>query len=202
MGRGRGGRDPHEWLRKTGSSVFRTEEARSPMFAFFRYKKNGLPYGLITVHECLVRDLFDYFENGRWVRRQTRCARKAINAAIRFAKRKKTYPSSKTADALNALEQIQDELEYTHKAMLTAFEEAENIVKLIMQEKVGEMIPLVEKATAQFKNHDLEGGMALLKEAQEKLKNRFLLKSRRTALAGLDSDVKRLKHELMERRTR
>ncbi|MBR9985371.1 MAG: hypothetical protein KFF68_05620, partial [Desulfosarcina sp.] len=31
------------------------------------------------------------------------------------------------------------------------------------QEKVGEMIPLVE-------NHDLEGGMALLREAQEKLK--------------------------------
>lgn len=170
------------------------------MFAFFRYKRNGLPYGLITIHESLVKDIFNYFENGRLVRKKTRNARKAINAALRFAKRKKTYPSNKTAEALNALEQIQDEIEYTRKAILTAFEEAENIIKLIMQEKVGEMIPLVEKAREQFKNHDLEGGMVHLKAAQEKLKNRFLPKSRKEALAGFDSDVKKLKHELMERK--
>ncbi len=169
------------------------------MISFFRYKRNGLPYGLITIHEFLVRDIFSYFEKSRFVRKKTRNARKAINAALRFARKKKTYPSKKTTEALDALGQMQDELEYTHKVILTAFSEAESIIQMIKQEKVGEMIPLVEKARAQFKNHDLEGGMALLKEAQEKLKNRFLLKSRKATLGGLDSDIKKLKHELMGR---
>lgn len=171
------------------------------MISFFRYQRNGLPYGLITIHEFLVRDIFSYFEKSRFVRKKTRHARKAINAALRFARKKKTYPSNKTAEALDALGQMQDELEYTHKVILTAFEEAENIIKLIKQEKIGETIPLVEKAREQFKNHDLDGGMALLKEAQQNLKIKFLLKSRKATLSGLDSDIKKLKHELKERKS-
>lgn len=171
------------------------------MFSLFRYKKNGLPYGLITIHEFAVRDIFQYFETGRFVRKKTRKARKAINAALRFARKKKTYPSHKTADALDALGQIQDEIEYTHKTILTVFEEAETIIKMINHEKVGEIIPLVEKASEQFKNHDLEGGMALLKEAQDGLKNKFLLKSRKAIFAGLENDIKKLKYELIERKT-
>ncbi len=170
------------------------------MFSFLRYRRNGLPYGLITIHESLVQDIFRYFENGRFIRKNTRKARKSINAALRFARKKKTFPSNKTADALDALGQMQDELEYTNKAILTAYEEAEAVIKLISQEKIGEVIPLVENARQQFKSHDIEGGMALLKEAREKLKNKFLLKSRKSVLAGLDSDVKKLKHELMERK--
>ncbi|WP_372682358.1 hypothetical protein [Desulfosarcina sp.] len=169
------------------------------MFSFLRYQRNGLPYGLITIHEFIVRDIFRYFEKSRFVRKKTRHARKAINAALRFARKKKTYPSQKTAEALDALGQMQDELEYTHKAILTAFEEAETIIKMIRQEKVGEIIPLVEKARGQFKNHDIEGGMALLKAAQENLKNKFLLKSRKATLGGFDSDIKKLKHALLGR---
>ena len=52
------------------------------MFSFFRYKRNGLPFGLITIHEILVRDIFHYFENGRFVRKKNREARKAISAAL------------------------------------------------------------------------------------------------------------------------
>jgi len=170
------------------------------MFSFFHYQRNGLPYGLISIHEFLVRDIFRYFEKSRFARKKNRDARKAINAALRFAKKKKTYPSKKTAEALDALGQMQDELEYTHKVILTAFEEAETIIKMISQEKVGETIPLVENARDRFKNHDLEGGMELLKKAQENLKNKFLLKSRKASLAGIDSDVKKLKYELIERR--
>lgn len=169
------------------------------MISFFRYQRNGLPYGLITIHEFLVRDIFRYFEKSRLVRKKTRQARKSIDTALRFARKKKTYPSKKTAEALDALGQMQDELEYTHKVILTAFEEAENIIKMISQEKVGETIPLVEKARDRFKNHDLEGGMELLKAAQENLKNKFLLKSRKATLGGLDSNIKQLKQELMER---
>jgi hypothetical protein len=170
------------------------------MLSFFRYKRNGLPYGLITIHEFLVQDIFRYFEKSRFVRKKTRNASKAIKGALRFARKKKTYPSNKTTEVLDALGQMQDELEYTHKVILTAFEEAENIIEMIRQEKVGEIIPLVERAREQFKNHDLEDGMELLKEAQKKLKNTFLPKSRKAALAGFDSDIKKLKHELMERK--
>ncbi|MEE4113431.1 MAG: hypothetical protein V2I40_11500 [Desulfobacteraceae bacterium] len=172
------------------------------MISFFRYKRNGLPYGLITVHEFLVRDIFSYFEKSRFVRKKTRIARKAITAALKFARKKQAYPSKKTAEALDALGQMQDELEYTHRAILTAFEEAETIINLIKQEKVGEIIPLVEKARERFKNHDMESGMEQLKAAQENLKNKFLLKSRKATLGGLDSDIKELKHELMEREKR
>lgn len=170
------------------------------MFPLFRYKKNGLPYGLITVHEFLVRDIFGYFENGRFVRKKVRSARKAIKGALRFARKKKTYPSKKTAEILDALKQLDDELEYTHKAMSTAFEEAETIIKMIRQEKVGEMIPLVEKARDLFVDHDIQGGMELLKRVQEKMKNKYLPKSRKAALAGFDSDIKKLKHDLLERK--
>jgi predicted RND superfamily exporter protein len=172
------------------------------MISFFRYQRNGLPYGLITIHEFLVRDIFRYFEKSRFVRKKTRNARKAINAALRFARKKKTYPSKKTAEVLDALGQMQDELEYTHKVIVTAFEEAETIINLIKQEKVGEIIPLVEEARARFKNHDIEGGMEQLKAAQENMKNRFLLKSRKATLGGLDSHIKELKHELMGRAKR
>ena len=172
------------------------------MISFFRYQRNGLPYGLITIHEFLVRDIFRYFEKSRFVRKKTRNARKAINAALRFARKKKTYPSKKTAEVLDALGQMQDELEYTHKVIVTAFEEAETIINLIKQEKVGEIIPLVEEARARFKNHDIEGGMEQLKAAQENMKNKFLLKSRKATLGGLDSHIKELKHELMGREKR
>jgi len=169
------------------------------MFSFLRFKKNGLPYDLITAHERATKDIFSYFEKGRFVRKNVRRIRKSLKGALRFAKKKQTFPSKKTAEALNALEQIRDEIEYTQKALRTAYEEAQTIVQQIGQERVGEIIPMVEKAREQFNGRDLEGGIALLREAHEKLKNGYLPKSRKATLAGFDSDVKKLKQELLER---
>jgi hypothetical protein len=169
------------------------------MFSLFRYKKNGLPYGVITIHEFLVRDIFGYFEKGRFIRKKVRHTRKAIKGALRFARRKKSYPSKKTTEALNALEQIHDEIEYTYKAIKTAFEEAEAAIKMIRQEKIGDITPLVKSARAHFKDHNLAAGMEHLKAAQERLKNIYLPKSRKAILGGLDSDIKQLKHELRHR---
>ena len=169
------------------------------MFSLFRFKKNGLAYDLIASHELAARNIFSYFEKDRFVRKNVRSARKSLKGALRFAKKKQTFPSKKTADALNALEQIRDEIEYTQKALRTAYEEAQSIVELIGQEKVGEIIPMVENAKAQFNSRNLEEGMALLRQAQERLKNGYLPKSRKATLAGFDSEVKRLKHELLER---
>ncbi|HSO19214.1 MAG TPA: hypothetical protein VLT88_07150, partial [Desulfosarcina sp.] len=138
---------------------------------------------------------------GRFVKKQVCRARKSLKAALRFARKKQTYPSKKTAELMNALEQIDDELTYTQKAIRTAFAEAETILTMIRREKVGDVIPLVERARRQFQNHDLQGGMDLLKEAQAKLGNHFLPQSRKAALGGLDSDVKQLKQVLLQRRS-
>ncbi|BBO73931.1 hypothetical protein DSCW_13480 [Desulfosarcina widdelii] len=169
------------------------------MFKLFRYKKNGLPFGLITIHEHLARDMFSYFETGRFVKKQVRKARKSLKDALRFAKKKQTYPSNKTTELLNALAQIDDEITYTRKAIRTAFEEAEAIVTTIRQEKVGDILPLVENARECFKKRDLQAGMDMLKEAQSKLSNPYLPQSRNALLGGLDSEVKQLKRELLQR---
>jgi len=170
------------------------------MFTLFRYKKNGLPAGLITVHEFLARDIFSYFETGGFVKRQVRTARKSLKAALRFARKKQAYPSKKTTELLDALTQIDDELAYTRRAIRTAFEEAETIVKMIRQERIGDILPMVEKARERFQDHDLQGGMELLKTVQAKLSNPFLPQSRKATLGGLESEVKTLKLELLERK--
>ena len=172
------------------------------MFAFLRFKKIGLPYDLIAAHEHAAKDIFSYFEKSRFVRKNVRRARKSIKGALRFAKKKQTFPSKKTAEALDALEQIRDEIEYTQKALQTAYEEAQTIIQLIGQEKVGEAISMVAKAKDQFNSRNLEEGMTLLREVHVRLKNGYLPKSRKATLAGFDSDVKRLKQELLERRNK
>jgi len=169
------------------------------MFSFLRFKKNGLPYDLIAAHELAAKGIFSYFEKGRFVRKKVRRARKSLKGALRFAKKKQTFPSRKTAEALDALAHIRDEIEYTQKVLLTAFEEAQTIVKMIGRERVDEIIPMVEQAKEQFNNRNLEGGMTLLQEAHQRLKNYYLPESRKATLAGLDSNVKKLKHELLER---
>ena len=172
------------------------------MLTLFRYKRNGLPCGLICVHEFLVQDIFNYFERGRFVRKRVRKAGKSIRGALRFARKKKTFPSKKTAEALNVLEQIRDEIEYTHQAIRTAYEESEKIIKMIRQEKVDDIIPRIEDARERFKKHDIEGGMEILQDAQKRLKNDFLPKSRKAILAGLDSEIKTLKHDLLDKRAK
>ena len=65
------------------------------MLTMFRYKRKGLPYGLIAVHEFLAQDMFNYFEKGRFVRKRMRKAGKSIRGALRFARKKKTFPAKK-----------------------------------------------------------------------------------------------------------
>jgi len=169
------------------------------MLKLLRYKKNGLPYGLITVHEFLINDLFGYFETGRFVKKQIRKARRSLKGALRFAKKKQTYPSNKTNELLDALGQIDDEIAYTQTAIRTAFKEADNIITMIRKEKTGDLIPLVKSARGRFQNRDLEGGMELLQAVKMKRSSPYLPQSRKTLLGGLDSDVKQLKKELLQR---
>ena len=66
------------------------------MSILFRYKKNGLPSGLIKLHEFLLEDIIQYFEKGKTIKKRVKEARKTVKQALRFAKRKKLYPVSKT----------------------------------------------------------------------------------------------------------
>jgi len=146
--------------------------------------------------------MFLYFEKGSFIRKKRRNAMKAVKTAIRFARKKKIYPSIKTEEALNLLGELNDEIEYTHKVIQAAFEESENAIKLIKSEKIGEAVPSIEKARELFRNDDLEAGINLLKKVYEKLKISYLQKSRMAVLGGFNSDIKEIKNELKERMVR
>ncbi len=49
------------------------------------YKRNGLPDGLIRLHEFLLRDVIDYFEKGKVARKKMKHARKAVKQALKMA---------------------------------------------------------------------------------------------------------------------
>ena len=54
-----------------------------------RYQKKGLPLCVLVIHDMLVKDFVDYFENGKDCRRGIKKARKAVKNAFKIAKKKK-----------------------------------------------------------------------------------------------------------------
>ena len=40
------------------------------MFSLYRYKKSGLPHGLIRLHEFLVKDIIEHFEKGKYPKKR------------------------------------------------------------------------------------------------------------------------------------
>jgi len=59
------------------------------MFFLYRYKKSGLPHGLIRLHEFLVKDIIEHFEMGKYARKRIKKSRKAVLKAIRLARGRK-----------------------------------------------------------------------------------------------------------------
>lgn len=170
------------------------------MFLLYRYKKNGLPYGLIKLHEFLLEDIIVCFEKGKFTRKRVKEARKAVKQALRFAKKKKIYPSIKTDRANELLEELLDEVEYTHQVLKETAIEMESMITLIKEERVGNISSLINTARERFRNKELEKGMELLREAQMMLGEKFLLKTREKALAGISSEVKKIKYEIQQKR--
>lgn len=166
------------------------------MFLLHRYKKKGLPSGLIKLHEFLLEDIIHYFEKGKKIKKRVKEARKTVKQALRFAKRKKLYPVSKTDRALELMEELQEELNYTHQVMKESAAELEGLIVQIKNEKVGNVYSLINDAREYFKKNKLEEGMRLLKEAQKQLGEKFLLKTRKVFLTGIDSEIKKIKREI------
>ena len=170
------------------------------MFFLYRYKKYGLPYGLIKLHEFLLEDIIVYFEKGKFTRKRVKEARKAVKQALRFAKKKKIYPSIKTDRANELLEELLEEVEYTHQVLKETATEMESMITLIKEERVGNVPSLINTAREHFRNNELEKGMELLRESQGKLGINFLLKTREKVLAGIGSEVKKIKYEIQTKR--
>ena len=166
------------------------------MFTLYRYKKNGLPYGLIKLHEFLLEDIILYFERGKFIRKRVKKARKTIKQALKFAKKKKIYPSKKTDLALELMEELREEVDYTHQVLKKAAIEMESMIIQIKEERVVNISSLIITAREHFREKELEKGMELLEEAQNELQKKPLLKTRKSVLAGIDSEIKKIKYEI------
>ena len=166
------------------------------MFSLYRYKKNGLPSGLIKLHEFLLEDTILYFEKRRAIKQRVRAVRKQIKQALRFAKKKKVYPSNKTDKALEIMAELQAEVDFTHLVLQKSAAEMEALIIQIKEERVGTVSSLISTARKQFRQNRLDKGMELLKEAQGLLGEKYLLKTRKTFLTGIDSEIKILKRKI------
>ncbi len=166
------------------------------MFFLYGYKKNGLPYGLVRLHQFLQRDIISYFERGESTKKRIKRIRKTIKQAIRFARKKNVYPSLKTNQAVELMEEIYDELEVTQKVLKEAAAEMDKLIEEMKQERVLNLHSIVTDAQEYFKEKRIDTGITLLQKAQHELKEKLLLKTRKKILAGFNSEVKKIKYEI------
>jgi hypothetical protein len=183
-----------------GVFVFRKGVLR--MLSLSRYKKKGLPDGLIRLHEFLVEDMIVYFEKGKLARKKTKEARKAVKQALKLAKKKKINPGVKINQAKEIIEELREEVAYTRKVLRATAEEMENALRHIEEERIEEALALIERARERFRDKEIEKGLEVLKESQGKMEKKILDKTRKVVLAGIHSKVKNLKYELEERRSK
>ena len=166
------------------------------MFLLFQYKKSGLPYGLVRLHQFLLRDIISYFEKGTSIKSRVKEIRKSVNQAIKFAKKKNVYPSVSTNQAVEAMEAIYEELEITQKVLKEAAAEMDNLINEIKEERVIDIHSIVTDAQDYFKEKRIETGITLLLKAQHELKGKLLTKTRKKVLAGFNSEVRKIKYEI------
>ena len=167
----------------------------------FRYKKDGLPLGLIRVHEVIIRDIVDHFEKGKDIRARIKQARKAVKKALRFAKKENINPGLKIGMALEEFEQIREELEYTRKSLIATYSKLFDALERIQQERIEKPLSLIENAHELFREKQIEKGIETLKKSQGEMK-KVLVKTRSAIFGGLSNEVIDLKKEIEELKKR
>ena len=168
------------------------------IFTSFRYKKNGLPLGLLDLHAFLLEDIISYFEKGKFIRKKTKEARKAIKQAIKFGKKMKVLTREKTDPINEHIEELFKELDTTHRVLKESAIEVESLISRIREERIISVSLLIDGASESFKNRKIEKGLELLTEATNELKKKLLMNTRKEMLTGLDSKVKKLRSEIVE----
>jgi hypothetical protein len=170
------------------------------MFSLFRYSKDGLPYGLIKAHDCLLEDIIAYFEKGKDIRKGIKEARKAVKKSLKLTKKKKINSLEKIEVARNVFKKFHEELEYTHKALQTTFINMEQALEQIEEERVNEPLALIENARDLCRKKEFEKAVEALKTSQSKIEEKVLRKTRTVLFGGLSNEVKNLKKEIEELR--
>ena len=170
------------------------------MLFSFRYNKDGIAYGLIKFHDSFIKEIVKCFEKRSVVSRQTKGARKAVNKALKTARKKKQKPGAYINSAINAIRRTSDEIEYARKALKATYRNMENAFDQIEAEQVEEPIALIESARESFEKRNLKKGLELLQESKERLKKRPLLKTRTALFCGVSSEVGDLKREIERRK--
>jgi hypothetical protein len=168
------------------------------IFTSFRYKKNGLPLGLLDLHAFLLEDIISYFENGKFIKRKTREARKAIKQAIKFGKKKKALISEKTDPIIEHLEELFKEWETTQRVLEETATEMKSLMDQIKEERIMSISLLVDEASESFKERKIDNGLELLTKATNELDKKLLMNTRKNILTGLGSEVKKLRSEVVE----
>jgi len=166
------------------------------MFFLYGYKKNGLPYGLVRIHQFLLRDIISYFEKGKSTKTRMKKIHKSLKQAVKFARKKQVYPSVKTNQAIELMEEIYDELEVTQKVLKEAAAEMDNLINEIKEERILNIHSVVTDAQEYFKEKRIDTGITLLQKAQNQLNENLLIKTRKKILAGLNSEVKKIQYEI------
>ncbi len=166
----------------------------------FRYKKDGLPLGLIRVHEVILRDTVEHFEKGKDIRARIKQARKAVKKALRVAKKKNINPGIKIGMALEEFEQIREELEYTRKSLIATYSKLSDALERIQQERIEKPVSLIENARELFREKHIERGIEKLKKSRDEMGKKVLLKTRSAVFGGISNEVKDLKREIEQLR--
>jgi hypothetical protein len=183
-------------------AVFILRKGISRMFFLSRSKRKELPHRLIRIHESLLEDMIAYFEKGKVSREKMKEVGKALKQALKLAKKKKINPGVKINQAREVLEGLREEVQYTRKVIRATAEEMEKALGHIEEERIGEVLALIDRARERFRDKQIVKGLDVLREAQGKMKKKILDKTRQAVLAGLRSEVKNLKYELEERRNK
>jgi DNA-binding XRE family transcriptional regulator len=166
------------------------------MIFLFRFNKDGIAQSLIRFHDLVVKDTLKYFEKGKNIRWRIKQTQKAINKALKIVKKKERNPGVMIGTALQVLQELRGEVEYTRKALRTTHDNMEKTLDQIEKERIEEPIALILRARAFFEQKDFEKGIALLKESKEKAKKKVLLSTRTALFCGISGDVKDLKQEI------
>jgi tetratricopeptide (TPR) repeat protein len=166
------------------------------MFDSVRYDKDGLAHGLIEVHDALLKDIIEYFEKGKEVRKATKEARSAIKRALRLTRKKKIDMLEPIEKAREAMRDLHKELEYTRKALVATSINMDNALRLIEEERIEKPVALIERACELFRRKNYVKAKELLEKAQKEIEKKGLDKTRTAMYGGLTSEVKDLKEEI------
>ncbi len=164
------------------------------------YDKNGLPYGLLKVHDSVLEDTVEYFEKGKDFRKVAKDARKAIKKALKLTKKKDINMLEPIEEARALIMDFREEMGFMRKVIATTSLNMEDALKLIIEERIDEPLAMMDNARDLFRKKEYEKAREMLEKSQKEIEKKDFEKTRTALFGGLSTDIKELKMEIEERR--